>query len=201
MGTRACAHPGIASALFTPVQARALALLFGQPDRRFRSAELITLAGGGTGAVHRQLARLTAAGLVTVTWAGNLKYYQANEESPVFIELWGLVAKTIGLVQPIRHALRALAPQIEGAFVYGPVARGHDTGSDAVDLMILSRSLDPAALASALRPAERALARPIAGTVMTPRTWLAKLAERHSLPKLIASGPRIPIFGPDAGTD
>ena len=31
---------GLADALFTPVQQRVLGLLFGQPDRRFQSAEL-----------------------------------------------------------------------------------------------------------------------------------------------------------------
>ena len=59
------ATSAVASALFTPVQQRVLGLLFGQPERRFQSAELIRLAGSGTGAVHRQLQRLEQAGLVT----------------------------------------------------------------------------------------------------------------------------------------
>ncbi len=59
MGTTS-AEPraGLADALFTPVQQRVLGLLFGQPDRRLQSAELIRLARGGVGGVHRQLGRL-----------------------------------------------------------------------------------------------------------------------------------------------
>jgi len=38
----------VAAALLTPVQQRVLGLLFGQPERRFQSAELIRLAGSGT---------------------------------------------------------------------------------------------------------------------------------------------------------
>ena len=74
----------LAGALFTPVQARVLGLLFGQPDRTFQSAEIIRLARSGTGAVHRQLARLEAAGLVTVERSGNQKFYRASQDSPVF---------------------------------------------------------------------------------------------------------------------
>ena len=44
---------GLADALFSRVQQRVLALLFGQPERRFQSAELIRLANSGTGAVQR----------------------------------------------------------------------------------------------------------------------------------------------------
>jgi hypothetical protein len=91
----------LADVLFSPVQQRVLALLFGQPGRSFRGAEVIALADSGTGAVHRQLVRLADSGLVTVTRVGNQKHYQANRDSPVFTELHGLVVKTIGLVGPL----------------------------------------------------------------------------------------------------
>ena len=56
----------LADALFTPVQQRVLGWLFGQPERRFQSGELIRLAKSGTGAVHRLLTKLAQTGLVTV---------------------------------------------------------------------------------------------------------------------------------------
>jgi predicted transcriptional regulator len=98
---RTTSGPGLADALFSPVQQKVLALLFGQPHRRFQSAELIRLAGSGTGAAHRQLSRLADVGLVTVTRIGNQKHYEANRTSPVFDELHGLVIKTVGLVEPL----------------------------------------------------------------------------------------------------
>src|SRR4051812_29909529 len=78
----ATVNTGLAEVLFTPVQQRVLGLLFGQPERRFQSAELIRLAGSGTGAAHRLLTRLAAAGLVTTERVGNQKHYQANADSP-----------------------------------------------------------------------------------------------------------------------
>lgn len=82
MGTKTTS--AVASALFTPVQQRVLGLLFGQPERRFQSAEVIRLAASGTGAVHRQLQRLAKAGLVTVSREGNQKYYTARKDAPIF---------------------------------------------------------------------------------------------------------------------
>lgn len=51
------AAPSLADALFTRTQQRVLALLFGQPARSFYANELISLAGMGSGAVQRELAR------------------------------------------------------------------------------------------------------------------------------------------------
>ena len=77
---------GLAAVLFAPVQRRVLGLLFGQPQRRFQSAELIRMAGSGTGATYRLMTRLATVGLITTERVGNQKHYQANADSPVFGE-------------------------------------------------------------------------------------------------------------------
>lgn len=56
--SRSSTSLALADALFTPVQQRVLGLLFGQPGRRYQSAELIRLAASGTGTAHRLLTRL-----------------------------------------------------------------------------------------------------------------------------------------------
>ncbi|MEO7972337.1 MAG: winged helix-turn-helix domain-containing protein, partial [Thermoanaerobaculia bacterium] len=128
MGTRKGKSPpaGLAGALFTPVQQRVLGLLFGQPERRFQSAEIIRLAAGGTGAAHRQLLKLEKVGLVTARREGSQKYYQANPKSPIYSELHGLIVKTVGLAEPLRAALAPFAKQIELAFVFGSIAKRTD---------------------------------------------------------------------------
>ena len=88
---------GLGDALFAKVQQRVLGVLFGNPRRSFYANEVIGLANSGTGAVQRELARLEAAGLVTVTRMGKQKHYQANASSPVFEELRTLILKTFGL--------------------------------------------------------------------------------------------------------
>jgi|GEM_PF-1991796 hypothetical protein len=113
MGIKTVNSPGkprtsLADALFSATQPRVPAYLFGQPDRSFFATELIGLAGGGSGAVQRELARLADSGLVAVTRQGNRKHYQANPASPIFVELCGIATKTVGLAEPLRwHGYRS----------------------------------------------------------------------------------------------
>lgn len=188
---------GLADALFTPVQQRVLGLLFGQPERRFQSNELIRLAGSGTGAVHRLLTRLAEAGLVTVERVGNQKHYQANGAVPVFAELAGLVRKTVGLAGPLQAALAPLAGEIVAAFVYGSVARGGDHAGSDIDLMVIADTLDYPRLYAALQPAEAGLARTVSPSLMTVDEWRRKRGQADSFAARIAAQPRLVLLGAD----
>ena len=188
---------GLADALFTPVQRRVLGLLFGQPDRRFQSAELIRLARGGVGAVHRQLSRLAETGLVTVTRSGNQKHYQARRDSPVFEELHSLVVKTVGVAEPLRQALARHAGAIRAAFVYGSVAKGTDRAGSDIDLMVISDSLRYSDLFEALQGAETLIGRSVNPTVITVAQWRAKRARADSFAARVAGQSRIFVLGSD----
>lgn len=199
MGTRKAT--GLADALFTPVQQRVLALLFGQPDRRFQSAELIRLARGGTGAVHRQLERLAASGLVTVESIGNQKHYRARRDSPVFNELHGLVVKTIGVAEPLRRALASRGDAIRAAFVYGSVARGTDKAGSDIDLMVISDSVGYPELFEDLQAVEGVLARKVNPTVMSTSQWRNRRRRASSFAARVASQPRVFVIGSDDGLE
>jgi predicted nucleotidyltransferase len=185
----------VASALFTPVQQRVLGLLFGQPDRRFQSAELIRLAKGGTGAVHRQLQRLADASLVVVTRDGNQKYYAARKDSPVFAELHGLIIKTIGIVEPIRAALRPIEKRITAAFIFGSIAKGKERAESDVDLLIISNKVSYPDVYEALQDAERTVGRPINPTLMTRAEWRRKRDGGDSFARRIATQEKIFVVG------
>ena len=187
---------GLGSVLFTPVQQRVLGLLFGQPDRRFQSGELIRLADSGTGAVHRLLTRLADVGLVTVERVGNQKHYQANRASPVFAELHGLIVKTSGLAAPLRAALMPLADRIRAAFVYGSIAKGEDRATSDIDLMVIADKLDYADVFSALQTVEAALARTINPNVMKLSEWRRKRGQAGFVSR-VAGQPRLFVIGSD----
>ena len=74
--------PSLSNALFSKVRQCVLALLYGQPDRSFHTNEIIRLTHSGTGAVQRELEKLTAVGLITAQSIGNQKHYTANCTSP-----------------------------------------------------------------------------------------------------------------------
>ena len=197
MGTKSGPSRGLADALFSPVQQRVLGLLYGQPQRRFQSAELIRLAGSGTGAAHRLLTRLADAGLVTVSRSGNQKHYQANRHSPIFSELHRLVVKTVGVVGPLRRALAPFAKRIAAAFVYGSVAKGADTAKSDIDVMVISDNVSYPDLFRRLQATERVLARPVNPNVMTSAEWRAKRDQAGSFAARIATQPRLFLIGSD----
>jgi predicted nucleotidyltransferase len=190
------AATGLGAVLFTPVQQRVLGLLFGQPDRRFQSGELIRLAASGTGAVHRLLTRLANSGLITVERIGNQKHYQANRASPVFEELHGLIVKTSGLIAPLRAALEPLAKRIRAAFVYGSVAKGADQAASDIDLMVIADKLDYADVFGALQTVEAELGRTVNPNVMTVAEWNRKRGQAGFVSR-IAGQPRLFVIGSD----
>ena len=194
MGTNR-AGGGLGGALFTPVQQRVLGLLFGQPDRRFQSGEIIRLADSGTGAVHRQLQRLAAAGLVDVIREGNQKHYQARRDSPVFAELHGLAVKTFAVADPLRAALAPLQDRITAAFVFGSIAKGTDRAESDVDLLVVSDELAYADVYEALESAETTLGRRVNPTVLTRAEWQSRRKRHDSFAKRIANQPKIFVIG------
>lgn len=187
----------LTTALFTPVQERVLALLFGQPTRRFPLAEIIRFARGGSGAVQRQIERLTTAGILEVTRFGNRKLYRARVDCPIFRELHGLVVKTVGLVEPLRQALTPLQPRLDVAFVFGSVAKGTERAGSDIDLLVVSKELGYGEVYEAVLPVESVLARPINPTVMTPDDWRAGRAAPDSFPSRIAAQPKLFVVGTD----
>lgn len=186
---------GLADALFSTVQQRVFGYLFGQPERSFYATELIQLAGGGSGAVQRELARLADSGLVTVTRRGTQKHFQANPESPIFAELCGIAQKTVGLAEPLREALKPLAERITAAFVFGSVAKRSDTASSDIDVLVLADDLDYADVFAALQGAEAKLERTVNPTVYTPVEWRALLRGRNAFAAKVAAQPKVFLFG------
>ena len=190
---------GIADALFTKVRQRVLAMLYGNPGRSFYANEVIALAGSGTGAVQRELARLEAAGLVIVTRVGKQKHYQANEAGPVYQELRGLVLKTSGMVDVLRVALAPLAAQIHAAFVYGSVAKRQDTAKSDIDLMVLSDSLSYADLFATLEEATNRLGRTVNPTVYSRKDLEKRIQADNAFVKRVLEQPKLWVIGEEHG--
>ena len=194
-------HPGraapanLAGALFSTTQQRVLGYLFGQPERSFFATELIALAGGGSGAVQRELARLAQSGLVTVKPVGTQKHYQANPESPIYAELCGIAQKTVGLAQPLREALAPLAKRILVAFVYGSVAKRSDTAKSDIDLMVISEDLSYADLFKAMERASARLGRTVNPTIYAPREFAKRRKQKNAFVTRILAQPKIWLIG------
>jgi len=188
-------NANLSSALFSNVQQRVLALIFGHPERSFYTSEIVRSVHSGTGGVERELSRLEQSGLVSVQWIGNQKHYQANRHSPIFEELQGIVLKTSGLSEPLRQSLAPYADKIRVAFVYGSIAKRADTARSDIDLMVIGDDLAYADLYATLQKAETILHRQVSPNFLSPQDWRRKLAEKNPFITKISAQPKIFIFG------
>lgn len=196
MGTAARQRTtGLAEALFTATQQRVLGLLFGRPDRSFIQQDLIEQAGGGSGAVRRELARLVESGLVMTTVVGRQKHFRANRGAPIFHELHAIILKTVALTDPLRSALRPLAKRIDLALVYGSVARGEDRAQSDIDLLVVADDLLLEELFARLAPVEKKLGRTINPTLYTGADFEKRRRTGNPFLKKVLAGESIILFG------
>jgi predicted nucleotidyltransferase len=185
----------LSNALFSKVQQRVLALIYGHPQRSFYTSEIVRTVQSGSGAVERELSRLERSGLVSIERIGNQKHYRANRQSPIFEELRGLVSKTIGLAEPLRESLQPYAAAIKAAFVYGSVAKGTDTARSDIDLMVIGDELNYSDLYTAAQSAQDKLRRKVNPLFLSWKDWQRKAQDQGSVVSKISDAPKIFILG------
>lgn len=185
----------LVSALFTDSQSRLFIWLFGQPERAFHLSELRRLTGLGSASLQRELNRLAAADLVDSQAVGNLRRFQANPQSPVFAELVALTRKTLGTVPVLRDALLPLMPDLQGAWVYGSVAKRTDTARSDIDVMLVGNNLLLGDVLACLAPAEAQLGRKINPSCYSSDEFERRRAEPDSFVNRVLSQPTLALIG------
>jgi predicted nucleotidyltransferase len=170
-------------------------VLFGEPDRSFYASELIRIAGTGSGAAQRELAKLEDSGLVVGRRIGHQKHYQANASSPLFAELRSIVLKTVGLAEPIRDALKPLSSAIRAAFVYGSVAKATDRSGSDIDLMVISDTLTYGDLFGALERVAKSVGRQINPTVYTVAEFSKRSHGENAFVTRVLKQPKVWVIG------
>ena len=194
MGTKRHAF-SLSDALFSKVQQRVLALIFSHPERSFYTSEIVRNVDSGVGAVERELSKLEGSALVSIERIGNQKHYRANQASPIFEELRGLVEKTVGLAEPIKKSLEPYADAIKSAFVYGSVAKGADTAHSDIDLMVIGDDLNYSDLYTAAQNVESKLRRKVHPLFLSPEDWQRKTSNKGSVFSKISHSPKLFIIG------
>jgi predicted nucleotidyltransferase len=190
---------GMSDALFSKVQQRVLALLFGHPERSFYTSEILRHVDSGVGAVDRELSRLHRCGFVTLERVGNQKHYRANREAPIFDDLRGLLEKTVNVTEPLKKSFERFASGIHSAFVFGSVAKGSDTADSDVDILVVGDDLNYSDLYTAAQEAELALKRPVHPLFMSPRDWRRQASDDGSVINKISQSPKLFFIGSENG--
>lgn len=185
---------GIAAALFGKTRRAVLALLFSHPDRRFHLRAIVRAAGAGVGSVQRDLAELVDARVIRRTEEGRQVYFQVDRSCPIYLELAGIVAKTVGLAEVVRTALEPLARRIRVALIYGSAARGTMTAGSDVDVLVIGNA-PYARIADALGAAQAQLDREINPSVFTPAEWDERIRTREHFATRVSESPALFVIG------
>jgi len=170
------------------IRADVLSLLLNSPDEQFYIREIAKLLRKNPSGVKRELDNLEKMGIVTSEKIVNLKYFQANKDSPLFSELKNLITKSLGLPGALKAVLRASGAK--AAFLYGSYAEGNDVGT--VDLFVIGAS---SSLVKELKDIEKRFERKINCTIIDEDEYKLKKKKRDANLKKLLSGKRITLVG------
>ena len=184
----------LAAALFGRTRRGVLGCLFTHPDESFYVREIARAVGTGHGAVQRELTNLSKAGILRRQVDGRQVYFQANPETPIFVELKAIAIKTVGVGDALSRALAPLAERLDVAFVFGSFARGEPDFRSDVDVFIVGRATF-ASVSSALAPSESELGRAINPVVMAREEFQARLTDGERFVTTVVSEPKVLIVG------
>lgn len=159
--------------LFGKVRRKLLSLFLLNPENSYYFREITKLIDAGSGAVHRELANLVEAEIITRRKVGNQTRYQANGDSNIYSELHGLLVKTSGIRELIEQSLEKLRSRIAVAFIYGSFADGSVKANSDVDLMVIG-DLSFQEIVTTLHDAQQQLGRDINPAVYTPESFKAR---------------------------
>lgn len=165
-----------------------LSLLLNSPDEKFYVREIAKLIRKNPSGVKRELDNLENMGIVFSEKVANLKYFQADKESPLFSELKDLIAKSLGLPGAIKALIRASGAK--AAFIYGPYAEGEDVNT--VDLVVIGEA---PGVSKGLKELEKKFGYKINCMLIDEEEYKTKRKKKDAALKKILSGKRISLIG------
>lgn len=146
-----------------------MAELFVFADGPLTLSELANRAGTSMGGTHKEVERLEASGLVKSSTLGRSRLVEADQSSPVYFEMRGLLLKTVGPEPLLRQALS----EIEGireAFIFGSWADPAQLAPADIDVLVIGEP-EVGAVYDAVSTIEAEVGRPINVTIRSPAEW------------------------------
>jgi len=189
---------GILDALFPTVRSGVLSATLLQPDQWWFMTELARHLETAPSSLQRELDSLVSAGLLLRRQDGRRAYFKANEDSPLFQDLRGIMEKTAGLLPALKAALKDFDDRIELALVYGSIARGEGHSASDVDLMIVG-ALKHIDLLPVLRKLEARFRREVNVTLFSRQEFRRKLAAEDHFLHSVLMGKTISLKGTPDG--
>jgi len=184
----------LAEILFKDYRKKVLALLLLNPDKRYHVREIARLTGTVAGTLHKELARLAEAGILSKEQIGNQVQYSADKYCPIYDELASILRKTAGLTEVLADALAPLAPKIDTALIFGSMASGKARSGSDVDLLVIGEATF-SEIVKAVYPYQEVLQREINPKVYSSTEWNKLLEAQDGFAKEIGKQPKLFIIG------
>ena len=153
----------------SPEQERLLGELFVFAHSPISLSELASRAGTSLGGAHKEVERLESSGLVRSKMVGRNRLIEADQSAPVYIELRGLLIKTLGPEPLLRSALADVDGILE-AFIYGSWADPARRSPADIDVLVVGEP-EVGAVYDAVSAVESEIGRPVNVTIRSPAEW------------------------------
>ena len=173
---------------------RLLAYYFTNPTARHHLRDLAERLSIDPSNLSKELGRLEREGLFRSEVSGRQKYFQLNRKYPLFDEVRGIVAKTIGAVPLIAQSLKKIEG-IEEAYLYGSFARNQQDAASDIDVLVIGTPRGDA-IAEAVRKLERQLGREISYTVLTRKEFESRRTRKDAFLENVWHNKRVSLIGP-----
>jgi predicted nucleotidyltransferase len=185
----------MADALMPPLRRGLLRLTYGAPDRWWYLSELAAALETSPSSLQRELASLSAAGILKLRPEGRRTYYAANENASMYEELRALVRKMTGIPAEVEAALEPLLQKTDLALIYGSVARQEERADSDVDLLVVADDLTLEELYRATEVAERRLQRKVNPTLYSRAEFARRRRAKNPFLDKVLRGPKIVLVG------
>jgi predicted nucleotidyltransferase len=165
--------PGLLPIFRSQNQLRLLGFVFAHAGSRFSIAELERRTGIPQQTISREVDRLAEAGLVSVRASGRMRMVEANESSPYFPELHGLLLKAAGPAVMLAERLEQVSG-VHEAYVFGSWARRYhgELGPPPADVdVVVVGDADPDEVEAACVDAGERLGLEVNPVVLSDEEW------------------------------
>lgn len=180
-------------ALMPPTRQGILAATFLQSGKWWYMSELASHIGTRVSSLQREIEALVRAGILDKRVDGRRTYVKANENSPIFPELRGLMEKTSGLIPLLTEAAARFKGKVKWAFVYGSIALGKESAASDVDVMLVG-DVSTMDIVPVFRRVEKVVGRRINETIFSERDFMDSLNKNHFL-RNVMRGNKIVLKG------
>ncbi|MGI0086903.1 MAG: nucleotidyltransferase domain-containing protein [Nitrosotalea sp.] len=172
-----------------------LKLLFLNSSSEFHANDIARKTDLAPSTIAKEMPLVQNIGVVLRRTQGNLVFYRINNQSVIFNELKRIFLKFEMLDEIISRDLPK--EKIKFALIYGSFAKGTESQSSDIDLLVIGDVSDDAVLRS-ISKTERTLGREINYILWTEEEFLERVEKKIPLIKEISKTPVMMIVGDES---